>query len=70
MQITEGAELVSGQILRVEFHPDGKAKPVITFAEVKWARPDGKNKEFRTGLEFLVLKDEDRAYLSNLIEGR
>ena len=61
-------ELHSEQIIRVEFTLAGKTEPVITFAEVRWCAKDIHLNKYRAGIEFLVLKEEDKDFISKLVE--
>ncbi|HDQ25954.1 MAG TPA: PilZ domain-containing protein [bacterium] len=63
----EGSPVGSvGDVLRVEFSIDTRPAPIVTFAEIKWIRGDGENKEF--GLEFLALKTQDKDALEQISE--
>jgi c-di-GMP-binding flagellar brake protein YcgR len=46
------------EVLRLDIYVEGEEKPLATFAEIKWVRKDEKIGKFRTGLEFLVLKED------------
>lgn len=68
IQLISNYELQMEQIIRVEFVLEGKAEPVITFAEVRWCAKDINSNKYRTGIEFLVLKEEDKDFISKLVE--
>ncbi len=68
IQIIVDTELQPEQILRIEFKPDGKEESIITFAEVRWCAKDGSLGKYRTGIEFLVLKEEDKNFIAKLVE--
>jgi c-di-GMP-binding flagellar brake protein YcgR len=55
----------SGDIIRLEVSVDGRPEPITTFAEIKWVKGEGDRKTF--GLEFLILKDADRALIEEII---
>ena len=67
IQLIDDEELGREQILRIEFKIEGKPDPVITFAEVKWCAKDNVLGRYRTGIEFLVLKDEDKAVIESIV---
>ncbi len=68
IQLIGENELQKEQILRIEFKPEGKEEPIITFAEVRWCAKDASLNKFRTGIEFLVLKEEDKNFIAKLVE--
>ncbi len=67
IQLIDDEELGREQILRIEFKVEGRQEPVVTFAEVKWSAKDNVLGRYRTGIEFLVLKDEDKAVIESII---
>jgi len=67
IQLLDEMELVPDQILRLEFTVEGRKEPVITFAEVRWVAKDSNIKRFRIGIEFLVLKDEDKKMIEDVV---
>lgn len=70
IQLIDDIQLKPEQILRLEFKPENKPINIITFAEVRWCAKDSDLGKYRTGLEFLVLKDEDKNALQAMIEGK
>ncbi len=70
IQLIDDEELVPEQILRIEMTPEGRSEPVITFAEVRWCAKDNRAGKYRCGIEFLVLKDEDKNLIEEIIEGQ
>jgi len=68
IQLIEDAELVAEQILRIEMKLPGREEPVVTFAEVRWCAKDDHLKKYRSGIEFLVLKDEDKDLIEEIID--
>ena len=52
-----------GDIVRIEVLIDGRAEPVVTFAEVKWVAPNKNN----FGVEFLILKDGDKQAIEEIL---
>lgn len=68
IQIIVNNELHPEQILRIEFKPEGKEESIITFAEVRWCAKDVNLEKYRTGIEFLVLKEEDKNFIAKLVE--
>ncbi len=67
IQLLDTRELKPDQIIRLEFNIDGAKEPVITFAEVRWVANDKNIGKYRTGIEFLVLKEEDKKNIEKLI---
>jgi hypothetical protein len=53
----------SGDIVRLEVIIEGRAEPVVTFAEVKWVAPAKNN----FGVEFLILKDGDKQAIEEIL---
>jgi c-di-GMP-binding flagellar brake protein YcgR len=53
-----------GDIIRLEVMVDSRPSPITTFAEIKWVKGDGDKKTF--GLEFLILKDADKAVIEEI----
>lgn len=68
IQLIQDIELQPEQILRIEFRPEGKDESIITFAEVRWCAKDSVLGKYRTGIEFLVLKEEDKNFIAKLVE--
>ncbi len=66
MQLVANEEFQSTQVLRLEFSLKGHENPIVTFAEIKWCAHGDDSKQFKSGLEFLVLKDEDEQILREL----
>ncbi len=54
-----------GEIIRLEVVLDTRPEPITTFAEIKWVRGEGDMKTF--GLEFLILKDADKALIEEIL---
>jgi len=69
IQLIDDDELLSEQILRIEMKLGAREEPVITFAEVRWCAKDSSIGKYRCGIEFLVLKDEDKELIQEIIEG-
>jgi c-di-GMP-binding flagellar brake protein YcgR len=67
IQLLDDEELSPEQILRIEIKAQGRPGTIITFAEVRWSAKDSKLGRYRTGIEFLVLKDEDKAIIEDLV---
>ena len=67
IQLLDESELVPTQILRLEFTVEGRKDTVVTFAEVRWVAKDSNIKKYRIGIEFLVLKDEDKKMIAELV---
>lgn len=67
IQLIDDEELKSEQILRIEIKTGGRNDPIITFAEVRWSAKDSQLGRYRTGIEFLVLKDEDKTAIEEFI---
>ncbi|HDQ25130.1 MAG TPA: PilZ domain-containing protein [bacterium] len=67
IQLIDDEEIAAEQILRIEMSTDKKPDPIITFAEVRWSAKDSSIGKYRTGIEFLVLKDEDKALIEEMI---
>ncbi len=68
--LIEGEELKPEQLLRIEFNVEKKPEPIITFAEVRWISQDKKTGTYKTGIEFLVLKEEDKKIINELINNQ
>ncbi|MEI7543177.1 MAG: PilZ domain-containing protein [bacterium] len=68
MQLVDGVPFIPGQIVRLEIKLDDNADMILTFAEVKWSVKDDVIKRYRTGIEFLVLKEEDKIVLEKSIK--
>jgi len=66
--LIDGEELKTEQLLRIEFSVDKKPDPIITFAEVRWIMHDKKTGIYKTGIEFLVLKEEDKKIINEIID--
>lgn len=67
IQLIDDEELNAEQILRIEIRAEGRTGTIITFAEVRWSAKDSRLGKYRTGIEFLVLKDEDKAIIEELV---
>jgi c-di-GMP-binding flagellar brake protein YcgR len=67
IQLIDDEELQAEQILRIEIRTPKKTEAIITFAEVRWSAKDGRLGKYRTGIEFLVLKDEDKEMIEKLV---
>ncbi|HPI03541.1 MAG TPA: PilZ domain-containing protein [Candidatus Goldiibacteriota bacterium] len=67
IQLLDESELVPAQILRLEFTVEGRKETIVTFAEVRWVAKDSNIKKYRIGIEFLVLKDEDKKMIAELV---
>lgn len=59
---------MQGDILRLEIHIEGRDEPITTFAEIKWIKQEKDKKIF--GLEFLILKDEDKKTIEEIVGGK
>jgi c-di-GMP-binding flagellar brake protein YcgR len=68
IQLIDSIQLKPDMILRLEFRPQNNSAPIVTFAEVRWCAKDDDISKYRTGLEFLVLKDEDKNALQKIID--
>lgn len=68
IQLIDDEELSAEQILRIEIKAEDRPATIITFAEVRWSAKDSKLGRYRTGIEFLVLKDEDKAIIEELVD--
>ncbi|MGD0566437.1 MAG: PilZ domain-containing protein [Candidatus Goldiibacteriota bacterium] len=55
-----------GDIIRLEVTLDNRKDPITTFAEVKWIKGSDDVKTF--GLEFLILKDADKALIEEILD--
>jgi|GEM_PF-985669 c-di-GMP-binding flagellar brake protein YcgR len=55
-----------GDIIRLEVALDTRQDPITTFAEVKWIKGGDQVKTF--GLEFLILKDADKASIEEILD--
>ncbi|MCE5301288.1 MAG: PilZ domain-containing protein [Spirochaetia bacterium] len=66
VQLISEAGLVPEQIIRLELYTD-KSGSVVTFAETRWSNKEEKTGKYRTGIEFLVLKDEDKKVIEEII---
>ena len=55
-----------GDIIRLEVSLDNGKDPITTFAEVKWIKGQDEVKTF--GLEFLILKDADKAVIEEILD--
>ena len=51
----------------MEIKIEGRTDPVVTFAEVRWSAKDDELGRYRSGIEFLVLKEEDKKVIEGLI---
>jgi c-di-GMP-binding flagellar brake protein YcgR len=67
IQLISSEELLPEQILRIEIETGKKAESIITFAEVRWCAKDNYINKSRIGIEFLVLKDEDREIIEEIV---
>ncbi len=57
-QLLSKEELEIDRIIRLDMELEGDPAPLATFAEVRWCRYDDKEKKYRSGLEFLVIKED------------
>jgi c-di-GMP-binding flagellar brake protein YcgR len=64
--LIDGVKLDLSQIVGIEMKLDQPEKNIKTFAEVRWTAYDDMNRKFRTGFEFIAIKDEDRATLEDM----
>ncbi|MFP4466522.1 MAG: PilZ domain-containing protein [Candidatus Goldiibacteriota bacterium] len=55
-------------VLRLDVFVDDVEKPLATFAEVRWCFKDPEIKKYRTGLEFLVIKEDHIAVIRKITE--
>jgi c-di-GMP-binding flagellar brake protein YcgR len=67
IQLIDEAGLSPEQILRIELKLESIKSNIVTFAEVKWSAKDDNIKKYRTGIEFLVLKDEDKKMIEEIV---
>lgn len=67
IQLIDDAGLSPEQILRIELKLETIKTNIVTFAEVKWSAKDDNIKKYRTGIEFLVLKDEDKKQIEEIV---
>ena len=67
IQLISSEELSPEQILRIELETGKKTESIITFAEVRWCAKDNYINKHRVGIEFLVLKDEDREMIEEIV---
>ncbi len=67
IQLINNDKLEPEQIIRIEIIIDKAPMPIITFAEVRWSAKDDNLGKNRAGIEFLVLKDEDKKIIEELI---
>ena len=67
IQLIDDSGLSPEQILRIEIKLESIKTNIVTFAEVKWSAKDDNIKKFRTGIEFLVLKDEDKKLIEEIV---
>jgi c-di-GMP-binding flagellar brake protein YcgR len=67
IQLIDDEELKAEQILRIEIKAGVRNDAIVTFAEVRWSAKDAQLGRYRTGIEFLVLKDEDRIVIEELV---
>ena len=58
IQLICDEEILIDKIVRLDVHVEGEAKPLATFAEVRWISRDDRIKKYRIGMEFLVIKQE------------
>lgn len=68
IQLIDDYALSPEQIVRLEIKLENNSNMIVTFAEVKWSAKDENIKRFRTGIEFLVLKEEDKAAIEEIIK--
>ena len=68
IQLIDDKALTPEQIVRLEIKLETHPNPIVTFAEVKWSAKDDNIKRYRTGIEFLVLKEEDKAAIEEIIK--
>jgi c-di-GMP-binding flagellar brake protein YcgR len=67
IQLINDVQLSADQIVRIELVLAKGATPIVTFAEVRWCANDQTLGRYRTGIEFLVLKDEDKKLIEEII---
>jgi c-di-GMP-binding flagellar brake protein YcgR len=68
IQLINDIQLTAEQIIRIELVLTPGSMPIITFAEVRWCAKDSALGRYRTGIEFLVLKEEDQKLIEEIIE--
>ena len=68
IQLIDDRALTPEQIVRLEIKLEKNPNAIVTFAEVKWSAKDDNIKRYRTGIEFLVLKEEDKAAIEEIIK--
>lgn len=54
-----------GDIIRVEILLNERPTPIVSFAEIRWVKEMGKESQF--GIKFLMLKDNDRKLIEEII---
>ena len=68
IQLIDDTALTPDQIVRLEIKLENNPNLIVTFAEIKWSAKDDNIKRFRTGIEFLVLKEEDKEAIEQIIK--
>jgi c-di-GMP-binding flagellar brake protein YcgR len=68
IQLIDDMALTPDQIVRLEIKLENNPNLIVTFAEIKWSAKDDNIKRFRTGIEFLVLKEEDKEAIEEIIK--
>jgi c-di-GMP-binding flagellar brake protein YcgR len=56
------------QVIKITFELQGKEQPIKTYAEVRWSKQDNKINKYKTGIEFMVIKEEDKNLIQALIK--
>jgi len=66
IQLICDEQIEPDRIIRLDVYIDDESEPIATFAEVRWVRHDDKLKKYRTGLEFLVIKEDHIAIIRKI----
>lgn len=56
------------QIIKITFELEGKEQTIKTYAEVRWSKQDNKINKYKTGIEFIVIREEDKNLIQALIK--
>ena len=64
--LIDGRQLEKDQIVGIELMTS-EEKKIRTFAEVRWASFDPEFGKYRTGFEFLAIKDDDKEIIKEII---
>jgi len=67
IQLLCDEKLSADQMLRLDIMLNDGFEPLATFAEVKWSKFDEAIKKFRTGMQFLVIKEDHIGIIRKMI---